>query len=119
MSAEARLSRARDCRKHAKACGVAAADLPSDTASREKFQELAATVAASSAGEALKAQAAAAFKAYEDTFPAEVGDDDEEGQDEQTVGGVRLDQLWMLSTSQKERASDCLGSTPPGARTKW
>ena len=90
MSAEARLSRARDCRKHAKACGVAAADLPRDTASREKFQELAATVAASSAGEALKAQAAAAFKAYEDTFPAEVGDDDEEGQDEQTVGGFRL-----------------------------
>ena len=31
----------------------------------------------------------------------------------------RSDQLWYLSTNQKERAADCLNSTPPGARTKW
>ena len=87
MSADARLLRARTCRRHAKACGVATADLPRDTASRDKFQELAETVAASGADEALKAQAAAAFKAYEDTFAA---DDDEEGQDDETVAGFRL-----------------------------
>ena len=31
----------------------------------------------------------------------------------------RSDQLWMLSTNQKKRATECLASTPPGARTKW
>ena len=31
----------------------------------------------------------------------------------------RSDQLWYLSTNQKERAEDCLCSNPPGARTKW
>ena len=31
----------------------------------------------------------------------------------------RSEQLWYLSTNQKERAADCLTSMPPGARTKW
>ena len=31
----------------------------------------------------------------------------------------RSEQLWYLSTNQKERAADCLSSNPPGARTKW
>ena len=31
----------------------------------------------------------------------------------------RSEQLWYLSTNQKERAEDCLCSNPPGARTKW
>ena len=31
----------------------------------------------------------------------------------------RKDQLWYLSTNQKERAADCLSSEPPGGRTKW
>ena len=31
----------------------------------------------------------------------------------------RSDQLWYLSTNQKERAEDCLRSNPPGSRTKW
>ena len=31
----------------------------------------------------------------------------------------RSEQLWYLSTNQKERAEDCLCSHPPGARTKW
>lgn len=30
----------------------------------------------------------------------------------------RAEQLWHLSTNQKERAADCLASTPPGGRTK-
>ena len=31
----------------------------------------------------------------------------------------RSEQLWYLSTNQKERAEDCLRSNPPGSRTKW
>jgi pyruvate formate-lyase activating enzyme-like uncharacterized protein len=31
----------------------------------------------------------------------------------------RSEQLWYLSTNQKERAEDCLQSNPPGSRTKW
>ena len=31
----------------------------------------------------------------------------------------RADQLWRLSTNQKERADDCLASKPPGGRTKF
>lgn len=31
----------------------------------------------------------------------------------------RSEQLWHLSTNQKERAEDCLRSNPPGSRTKW
>jgi hypothetical protein len=31
----------------------------------------------------------------------------------------RVDQMWMYATNQKERATDCLKSEPPGARTKW
>ena len=35
------------------------------------------------------------------------------------VNRHRSDDLWYLSTNQKERAEDCLGSVPKGARTKW
>jgi hypothetical protein len=31
----------------------------------------------------------------------------------------RADQLWYLSTNQKERADDCLNTKPKGGRTKW
>ena len=31
----------------------------------------------------------------------------------------RSDQLRYLSANQKERASDCLATTPSGGRTKW
>ena len=31
----------------------------------------------------------------------------------------RSEQLWYLSTNQKERAQDCLTQEPPGGRTKW
>ena len=31
----------------------------------------------------------------------------------------RKDQLWYLSTNQKERADECLSSKPPGARTSF
>ena len=31
----------------------------------------------------------------------------------------RSEQLWYLSTNQKERAEDCLAQKPPGGRTKW
>ena len=31
----------------------------------------------------------------------------------------RADQLWYLSTNQKERADECLASKPPGARAQW
>ena len=31
----------------------------------------------------------------------------------------RSEQLWYLSTNQKERAQDCLEQKPPGGRTKW
>ena len=31
----------------------------------------------------------------------------------------RSEQLWKLSTNQKERAEDCLAQEPPGGRTKW
>ena len=31
----------------------------------------------------------------------------------------RANQLWYLSTNQKERCDDCLESEPPGGRTKW
>lgn len=32
---------------------------------------------------------------------------------------TRKEQLWFLSTNQKERAQDCLEQKPPGSRTKW
>jgi hypothetical protein len=35
------------------------------------------------------------------------------------VNKHRSDQLWYLSTNQKERARDCLAQKPPGGRTKW
>ena len=35
------------------------------------------------------------------------------------VNQHRSDQLWFLSTNQKERADDCLAQKPPGGRTKW
>ena len=31
----------------------------------------------------------------------------------------RADQLWYLSTNQKERADECLNTKPPGGRTSW
>ena len=31
----------------------------------------------------------------------------------------RSEQLWYLSTNQKERAQACLDNSPPGGRTKW
>jgi hypothetical protein len=31
----------------------------------------------------------------------------------------KADQLWYLSTNQKERALECLAQKPPGGRTKW
>ena len=31
----------------------------------------------------------------------------------------RKDQLWPLSTNQKERAEECLKQKPPGGRTRW
>lgn len=31
----------------------------------------------------------------------------------------RAEQLWHLSTNQKERADDCLAQKPPGGRTEW
>ena len=31
----------------------------------------------------------------------------------------RAEQLWYLSTNQKERADDCLNTKPKGGRTKW
>ncbi|CAK0899964.1 unnamed protein product, partial [Prorocentrum cordatum] len=31
----------------------------------------------------------------------------------------RSEQLWYISTNQKERTADCLNSNPHGARTKW
>ena len=34
------------------------------------------------------------------------------------VNKHRAKRLWHLSTNQKERANDCLNSTPPGGRTK-
>ena len=35
------------------------------------------------------------------------------------VNQHRKDQLWHLSTNQKERAEACLSQKPPGGRTKW
>ena len=35
------------------------------------------------------------------------------------VNEHRSDQLWQLSTNQKQRADDCLAQDPPGGRTKW
>ena len=35
------------------------------------------------------------------------------------VNHHRKDQLWHLSTNQKERAEACLAQKPPGGRTKW
>jgi hypothetical protein len=31
----------------------------------------------------------------------------------------RKNQLWKLSTNQKQRATDCLAAEPPGGRTQW
>ena len=31
----------------------------------------------------------------------------------------KSEELWYLSTNQKERARDCLSAVPPGGRTKW
>ena len=35
------------------------------------------------------------------------------------VNRVKADELWYLSTNQKQRADDCLATEPPGGRTKW
>ena len=35
------------------------------------------------------------------------------------VNTNRSEQLWYLSTNQKERVDDCLSQKPPGGRTKW
>ena len=89
--ADSRLSRAQAFRKLAKSClGVPFGELPKDTASRDKFRELAFGVEDSAADEALKAQAAAAFRAYEETWPAEPEGDDEAGEEDEAVGGFRL-----------------------------
>ena len=67
------------------------ADLPRDTASREKYQALVATVEESCTSEALREEFAVAFRAYEDTWPPEEqGDDDEEGPPGDPVAGFRL-----------------------------
>lgn len=59
----------------------------------------------------------------DDTMPAEL-----EGRDDfvkrlhsavKWANKHRADQLWYMSTNQKERAEDCLSQQPPGGRTKW
>ena len=35
------------------------------------------------------------------------------------VNRHRADDLWYISTNQKERADDCLYAKPTGGRTKW
>ena len=35
------------------------------------------------------------------------------------VNQHRKEQLWHLSTNQKQRARDCLAQKPPGGRTRW
>lgn len=37
----------------------------------------------------------------------------------QWVNRYRADDLWYISTNQKERAEECLNSEPPGGRTSW
>ena len=74
-------------RKAAKAAGVHHSDLPKDNASREKVQALARKVEESNASAAQKAEVAAAFKAYEDSWPVE---EDECEEDYELVKGFRL-----------------------------
>ena len=86
MSSDARPKLVQALRKVAKAAGVHHSELPRDQASREKVQALANQVASSNAEEAQKAAVAAAFKAYEDTWPPEEDEQDEEDE----VVGFRL-----------------------------
>ena len=70
-------------RKAAKDCGLSSEQVPRDTASRDKVQELAGKAAASNGSAEDKAKAAEAFTAYEATWAA-VEDSGEEGEDEET-----------------------------------
>jgi hypothetical protein len=70
-------------RKAAKDCGLPSAQLPRDTASRDKVQELARQAAASNGSAQDKAKAAQVFTAYEATWPA-AEDSGEESEDEKT-----------------------------------
>ena len=89
MAAEARRSFVKALRQVAKACGVPAAELPKDTAARDKVEALARQVEESSADAALKQRAAAAFEGYEATWPAEEDDGDGDPGDE-VVKGFRM-----------------------------
>lgn len=66
--AEARRIQVQALRQAAKACGVPTAQLPRDTASREKVTELAEKAAVSNGIPANKTLAAIAFQAYEATW---------------------------------------------------